>query len=92
MSYYKHLGSHIDHLGMNVANVLAHVRNALSAYAPLSMKLYGSEVIDVKYRLLFFTSLVLSRLLFNLHIFRFEPQGHQKIKLRLHAWTSTDQR
>ena len=53
---------------MHVSNILAHVRNALSAYSPLAFKLYGSALVSVRHKLHFFRSLVVSRLVFNLHI------------------------
>jgi hypothetical protein len=76
---YKHLGTRVDNSGMNVGNILSHCRNALSAFAPLALKVYGSELIAVQYRLLFFLTLVISRLLFNLYIIRLKPRDIKRL-------------
>ena len=64
---------------MSVGNILSHCKNALSAFAPLALKLYGSALISVQYRLHFFHSLVLSRLLFNLHIIKLRPRDLKRL-------------
>ena len=76
---YKHLGSIIDAHGMSFMNVASHVRNAMAAYAPLAYKLFGSRLIQQRYRLLFLRSLVLSRLLHNMHIFSLHPRALKRL-------------
>ena len=76
---YKHLGTYVDHYGMHVTNVLTRVRSALSAYAPLSFKLYGSPLISVRHRLHFFRTLVVNRLTHNLHISTLTSRGLKRV-------------
>ncbi|CAK0897979.1 unnamed protein product [Prorocentrum cordatum] len=76
---YKHLGSYIDHEGMAATNISAHARNALAAYAPLACKFFGSSLVDQTYRLLFFRTLVVSRLLHNMSIFVLSPRAVRKL-------------
>ena len=68
VEHYKHLGTHVDHRDVHVDNALSRVRSALSAYAPLAHKLYGSALVSVRHRLHFFRTLVMSRLTHNLHV------------------------
>ena len=59
---------------MAPSNVPIHFKNAMDAYSPLAYKVFGSEVIPTNYKLFFFGPLVLSRLLFNMHIAAIRPR------------------
>ena len=65
---FKHLGTCVDCLGVSPANTQIRTKPALSAYAPLAFKFFGSALISDALRLNFFSSLVVSRLFFNAHI------------------------
>ena len=65
---YKHLGGMIarDRSGAKDANAKA--RSAMAAYVPLALRVFGSEKVYFELKLTFLWALVLSRLLFNVHI------------------------
>ena len=65
---YKHLGTYIDALGVTHGNVIERSKLALSAYAPIALKVFGSPHIATSYKLCFLHSLVMSRQVFNAHV------------------------
>ena len=65
---YAHLGSFIRATSESWKLVSHHVSAALTAYAPIAKKVFGSALIPVAYRIMFCHSLIMSRLTFNLHI------------------------
>ena len=65
---YKHLGTVVDAFGVAHANSIERSKAALAAFAPIAMKVFGSELIDQAYKMSFLHSLVLSRQHFNAHI------------------------
>ncbi|CAK0879178.1 unnamed protein product, partial [Prorocentrum cordatum] len=66
---YKHLGCELALSGSLIPLGQSRRKKALAAYAPLAMKLFGSQQVDYSLKCWMFTTLVMSRLLFNLHIF-----------------------
>ena len=68
VSEYKHLGGEITASGSLVPLASGRRKRALAAYAPLAMKIFGSEFLDLGLRQWLFNTLVMSRLLFNLHV------------------------
>ena len=62
---YRYLGTFLDAAGETFRNTQHCVQKACTAYSPLAVKLYGSNLIPIPHRLAFMRSLVLSRLLFN---------------------------
>ena len=68
VSQYKHLGGEIAASGSLVPLAQGRRRRALAAYAPLAMKVFGScnIVLDLKQWL--FQTLIMSRLMYNLHV------------------------
>jgi hypothetical protein len=67
VSEYKHLGSSIDSCGSVLSDVSGRVSSAMSAYAPIAKKVSGATRISRVVRERLFTSLVVSRLLYNVH-------------------------
>ncbi|CAK0814249.1 unnamed protein product, partial [Prorocentrum cordatum] len=65
---YRHLGIFVSAQGVHFRNAVHRASAALGAYSPIAFKVFGSSVIDDKYKLVFMRSLVLSRLTFNLHV------------------------
>ena len=65
---YKYLGSIQHDEGTAVPDAKMKAAAALSAYAPLAFKVFGSAHIRTCVKESLFASLVLSRLLFNAHI------------------------
>jgi len=65
---YCHLGTMLCATGEAYANTLRRTQMAMSAYLPIAYKVFGSELIPERHKLSFLRSLVLSRLLFGLHI------------------------
>ena len=62
---YKHLGNHIDVTGSVVPDARHKVDVALTAYAPLAVKLFSARDVSYWLKFLFVTSLIHSRLFFN---------------------------
>ena len=68
MDVYCHLGSMLSAAGEAFANVRRRTQMAMTAYTPIAFKVFGSSLIPDRHKLSFLKSLVLSRLLFGLHI------------------------
>ena len=64
---YVHLGSAIECDGSPTVDVPRRVASATGAYAPIAMKIFGSKRLSAELRLRVAHSLVLSRLLYNVH-------------------------
>ena len=62
---YKHLGSYIRADGSPAPDVPHRIRSAMSAYAPLAVKVFGSTAVVINVRINLASSLVLARLLLN---------------------------
>ena len=67
VSVYKHLGSILEDSGSAAPDVPHRVSSAMAAYVPLARKVFGALAISRKVRLHLFTSLVMSRLIYNVH-------------------------
>jgi len=78
---YKHLGTVVDKFGVSQGNAVARAKSALTAYMPLSFKVFGSRLIATAHKMYLYTALILSRLFFNVHI---TPVTHRDVK-RLNA-------
>ena len=65
---YKHLGGCVCSDANVQPEAVARARSATSAYVPIVMKVFGSSGLDVALKLVFLWALVMSRLLFNVHI------------------------
>jgi hypothetical protein len=65
---YKHLGGEITVSGSLMPLATSRRKRALAAYAPLAMKVFGSPHLTLDLKQWMFQTLVLSRLLFNLHV------------------------
>ena len=74
VSKYKHLGSETDIKGSNMPYVKQRCSSAMSAYAPISTRVFGCEELELHLRKSFCSSLVLSRLLFNAHVRVLRPR------------------
>ena len=68
VSSYKHLGGDIAAVGGATALARHHRNSAMAAYGPLATKIFGAPQLPRELRRRLFVSLVLSRLLFNVHI------------------------
>ena len=65
---YKHLGGEITTAGSLVPLAHGRRKRALAAYSPIAMKVFGSRHISLDLKQWMFTTLVMSRLVFNLHV------------------------
>ncbi|CAK0843813.1 unnamed protein product [Prorocentrum cordatum] len=65
---YKHLGTWVSVYGMSSRSAAHRAQSAMAAYAPISRKVFGSPLMNDKYKVSFLRSLVLSRLTCNLHV------------------------
>jgi hypothetical protein len=65
---YRHLGGMISADGSLHSDAQVKVSSSLCAYVPLAMKIFGSPVVSAGLKMKFMWSLILSRLLFNVHI------------------------
>ena len=65
---YKHLGSILESTGSSGPDAAHRATSAMSAFAPLSKKVFGCPSIDRKVRMDLFMSLVVSRLIYNVHV------------------------
>ena len=65
---YKHLGSIISADGTCTFDIARRTASAMTAYAPIAVSVFGSMSISRNTRLNLFRSLVISRLLYNVHV------------------------
>ena len=68
VSVYKHLGGEITAAGSLVPLAHGRRKRALAAYSPIAMKIFGSPQLQMDLKQWMFTTLVMSRLVFNLHV------------------------
>ena len=68
VSVYKHLGGEITAAGSLVPLAHGRRKRALAAYSPIAMKVFGSPQLKIDLKQWMFTTLVMSRLMFNLHV------------------------
>ena len=68
VSQYKYLRGIIDISGSLVPEARRRARSAMTSFAPLSIKMFGSKSISVAKRTLLAQSLVMSRLFSNVHV------------------------
>ena len=68
VTHYKHLGSVVQGCNSNYLEARLRARNAMEAYVPLCIKIFGNESYSFNLKELFGRSLVLSRLLFHTHL------------------------
>ena len=66
VSQYKHLGGITNVKDNNVPEARARVMAAMESYGPLAERIFGSPLVSMTARWSLLTSLVFSRLLFNL--------------------------
>ena len=65
---YEHLGTVMTLSSEGNKNALHRCKTAMSAYVPLANKIIGSELVQMRYKVFFMSSLVMSRLLFAVYI------------------------
>lgn len=65
---YRHLGGVVCCDGNVQPDAVAKTTSAMSAYVPIALKVFGSPAISIALKFVFMASLVMSRLLFNVHI------------------------
>jgi hypothetical protein len=72
---YVHLGSGLDNHCSSAPDVQIRTSSAMAAFAPIAKKVYGNPLVarDVRVRLLM--SLVVSRLLYNVHVWSHVSQA-----------------
>ena len=70
---YKHLGGHVTITSNLVPDAKHKASNAMSAYCPLATRVFGSRILSVWTKLHFMCSLILSRLLQNVHTWVMNP-------------------
>jgi len=76
---YKHLGGIVNIREDPFQECVHRASSAMSAYAPIAVKVFGSNRINISQRLSFMSSLVLSRLLFNVHVLVMFHTGLRKL-------------
>ena len=67
VSHYKHLGAIVDGQGSYMPEALHREKTALGAFAPIALTVLGTRKIPTQRRLNLATSLVFSRLFYNIH-------------------------
>jgi hypothetical protein len=72
---YVHLGSGLDDLCSPAPDVQIRTTSAMSAFSPISKKVFGNISVTRNVRLRLFHSLVLSRLLYNVQTWSVVPQA-----------------
>jgi hypothetical protein len=68
VDHYKHLGGVVCSDGNVQLDAVVKARSATTAYIPIAGKIFGAAVLGCGLRINFLWSLVMSRLLFNVHI------------------------
>ena len=68
VSTYKHLGAITSLRGACIADAKSKCEVGLSAYCPISTKIFASPHVTTSLKLVFMNSLVLSRVLFHIHV------------------------
>ena len=75
---YKHLGSMLDDSMRHHPDVEVRIQRAMGAYAPIASKVFGAREIARQVRLRLFFALVVSRLVYNVHVWGALPNRHYK--------------
>jgi hypothetical protein len=78
---YKHLGGFIAMNGSIAAEVTHRVSSAMSSYGPLAGKLFGASAVPTALKMAFLRSLVLSRLLYNIHTLTMTPKAMARLNI-----------
>ena len=65
---YKYLGSIVSMSGDIIADARYKASQAMAAYSPLAIKVFASQAMSAALKIAFATSLVVSRLCFNVHV------------------------
>ena len=65
---YKHLGSYIDITGSLVPDARHRAKSAMTAYALIAISIFGASTLSFKRRVQLAMSLVVSRLIYNVHV------------------------
>jgi hypothetical protein len=81
---YKHLGTVVDALGVAHANSIECSKAALAAYAPIAMKVFGSELIDQAYKMSFVAFSGAQQTALQCAHFSSEVEGFARTQLHLH--------
>jgi hypothetical protein len=79
VGFYKHLGGIIDINDCCTRECIARASSAMSAYSPIAAKIFGSSKVGVALKFIFLSSLVLSRLLFNIHTLVVSVSGLKRL-------------
>ena len=79
MERYKHLGTFVTTTGGQVHDAQHRATSAVTAYCPLASKVFGSKYVGEWLKIHFMTSLVMSRLLRNTHLWIPEPKSMRKL-------------
>ena len=74
VSEYKHLGSMVSRDGNLVPDAVHRSCTAMASYCPLSAKIFACRRIARQVRIRLFMSLVVSRLLYNVHVWSHMPK------------------
>ena len=65
---YKHLGTFCSQSGDTFRNSLLRTQSAMASYSPIASKVFGADSIPQAHKLIFLSSLILSRLLFAVYV------------------------
>ena len=76
---YAHLGTFASIDGDTFRNSTHRCASALAAYAPLAFKIFSSALVPLLHKFAFNRTLVLSRLLFGVHLTRPQPRALRKL-------------
>ena len=77
---YKHLGSHVTIDANLVPEAVHRVGAANGAYAPIAFNILGNATLSLKYQLELAWSLVMSTLLYNVHVWsRFDGRARSML-------------
>lgn len=65
---YKHLGTYASLRDSSMVNAKYRAGATMRSYAPMSYKVFGSPLIDETHKIIFMRALLMTRLLFGIHI------------------------
>lgn len=75
---YKHLGSMLDASMSHNPDVDHRVQSAMTSYVPIAFKVFGAREICRPVRLRLFYALIISRLIYNVHLWTNVPLRHYR--------------
>ena len=78
VSQYKHLGSMVDSSMSHNPDVEYRVQRAMASYVPIAFKVFGARQISRPVRLRLFFALIISRLVYNVHVWANIPLRHYR--------------